>query len=354
MAYNFKQPDFTLLKQLTETPGLPGRENLVGVLIQQMLPEKNWDVRVDAVGNITARKPGSGKKLLLIAHMDEVGLIVRKITPEGFLKVERLGGVGLETLPGSAFDLWTAQGRFDAQVGCLAAHLENGHFQPPNLAEMYIDVGASSKAEVLNWGINIGDGLTWRSTFCTLPGKRVRSKALDDRLGCFALVKLAEEINQEDLDYDISLAFVCQEESMILESAPVIKAVDPDVVIGLDGTLTFDTPQADEGQNEIGLGAGPAIKLMDAIRGKTAYLPDWSLTNKMIRFMESQGLPVQREVVVNFTTALSLVPFMNLGIATACLSIPIRYHHSPVEVADLEDFEMLVNGLRAMLIEHVF
>ena len=353
MPYKILPSDVSLIKRLAETPGLPGRESLVVEVIKAELPQDTWHCHVDPVGNLTARKQGKGKKLLFIAHTDEVGLIVRRITPEGFLKVERLGGMGLQVLPGSAFDLWTNEKWFDALVGCPAAHLENGGPDKLNLQEMYVDVGATSKEEVLSWGINVGDGLTWKFDFCQLPGNRIRSKALDDRLGCFALIKLAHAFDDVEVDYDITLGFVSQEESMLFESAPVVSAVEPDVVIGIDGTLTFDTPDGVEPQCDIELGKGPTIKLMDAIRGKMGYLPNWDLTQKIIRFMVSSGFSYQREVVVNISTALSLVPFMRSGLETACLSLPIRYHHSAVEVADLSDLEILINVLKAMILEGV-
>ncbi len=354
MTYKVQPSDITLIQHLTQTPGLPGREIRVVERIKAALPQENWQVSIDAVGNLIARKPGQGKKLLFIVHTDEVGLIVRRITPEGFLKVERLGGIGLQVLPGSAFDLWTQQDRFDALVGCLAAHMENGGPEKIKLDDLYVDVGAASRDEVLSWGIQVGDGLTWKSDFCQLPGGRIRGKALDDRLGCFVLIKLAQMLEDKALDYDLSLGFVGQEESMLIESAPVVNRMAPDIVIGIDGTLTFDTPEITEPQCDLDLGKGPAVKLMDAIRGKTGYLPDWNLTQKIIHFMLSAGFNVQREVVVNISTALSLVPFMNSGIETASFSLPIRYHHAPVEVADLQDLESLLNALQSMLLENVF
>jgi putative aminopeptidase len=346
--------DFSLIQRLVETPGLPGRESLVVKVIQDALKVDNWETKVDPIGNLTAQKPGKGKKLLFIAHTDEVGLIVRRITPEGFLKVERLGGIGLQALPGSAFDLWTNEGRFDALVGCFAAHLENDSPEKTSLEDMYVDIGGTSKEEVLSWGVAVGDALTWKPDFCQLPGSRIRSKALDDRLGCFALIKLAHALSDTALDYDITLAFVVQEECMLYESAPIVNAFEPEIVIGIDGTLTFDTPDGSEPQCDIGLGKGPTIKLMDAIRGKTGYLPNWALTSNIIRFMEQSGFSYQREVVVNLSTALSLVPFMNSGLRTASLSLPIRYHHAPVEVADVKDLEVLINALQAMVLDGLF
>jgi putative aminopeptidase len=345
--------DFQLIKSLVDTPGVSGRESLVAAVIQKSLPVTGWETEVDAIGNLTARKPGPGKKILFMAHMDEVGLIVRRITPDGYLKVERLGGISVHTLLGSALDLWTDSGRLEALVGAEPAHLVNGKSHSTSNHDLFVDIGCSTKDEVFSLGVNIGDALTWKSDLVYLAGRRLRGKALDNRLGCFALIKLAHLLIDEDINADVMLAFVVQEESMILESAPVINKCDPDIVIGVDGTLPFDSPDVQDQQSEISLGKGPCIKLMDAIRGKISYLPNWDLTKAMIRFMEEQALTYQPEIVIGLSTAVSLVPFMNKGIRTAGLSLPIRYHHSAVEVADLRDLESLILLMRLLLVNEI-
>jgi len=353
MGIELTERDFELIENLINTPGVSGRESRVADVIEAALPKTGWVINRDPVGNLTSRKGGKGKSVLLISHMDEVGLIVRRITPDGFLKVERLGGISVHTLPGSAIDLWTNNGRLDALVGAEPAHLINGNASSFSIENVFVDVGASSKAEVLEMGVNVGDVMTWKSEPAVLNGDRIRGKALDDRLGCFALVKLAELLGSLKVDTDITLGFVVQEESMVFESAPIVNQINPDFVIGVDGTLPFDTPDVREPQNETYLGMGPCIKLMDAIRGKSAYLPDWELSQMIMRFMDEQKLPYQREIVIGLSTALSLVPFMNQGIKTAAVSLPIRYHHSAVELADLQDLTQLITLLKVMLVENV-
>ncbi len=353
MGVKLIDADFQLIKTLVATPGVPGRESLVAEVIKNALPESGWQIYVDPIGNLTARKPGPGKKILFLAHMDEVGLIVRRITPNGFIKIERLGGISFHSLIGSSLDLWTDRGRLDALVGVEAAHLANGNSDSCSNQDYFIDIGCSSKEEALSLGVKIGDVLTWKSDLCFLAGRRIRGKALDNRLGCFALIKLANYLANEEINVDLTLAFVVQEESMILEAAPVVNQIDPDVVIGVDGTLPFDTPDVEGQQSEINLGKGPCIKLMDAIRGKIAYLPNCELTKAITRFMEEHALPYQSEIVIGLSTAVSLVPLMNKGIKTAALSLPIRYHHSAVEVADLNDLENLIYLMRLLLINDV-
>lgn len=354
MIDKLAEGDFQLIKLLVDTPGVSGRESQVAEVIKAALPKNGWQVDVDAIGNLTARKPGPGKKILFLAHMDEVGLIVRRITPDGYLKIERLGGISVHTLPGTALDLWTDDGHIDALIGAEPAHLVNANANTFSIQDLFVDIGVSSKEEALTMGVRVGDVLTWKAELCVLAGRRIRGKALDNRLGCYALVKLANLLADEDINADLTVAFVVQEESMILESAPVIHKCDPDIVIGIDGTLPFDTPDVREPQSDINLGKGPCIKLMDAIRGKVSYLPSWDLTKMIIRFMEEEEMPYQSEIVIGLSTAVSLVPLMNKGTKTACISLPIRYHHSAVEVADLYDLESLINLLQLLLVKEVF
>jgi putative aminopeptidase FrvX len=348
-----KASDFKILESLVNTPGLPGREGLISEKIQYFLPGEGWQINTDAVGNLTARKPGVGKRILFLTHMDEVGLIVRRVTPDGFLKVERLGGISLQALPGSAFDLWTAKGRLDAHAGLPAAHSVSGKENFIKLADIYLDIGAQNQAEVQTMGVRVGDGLTWASKLCRIGKSRIRSKALDNRTGCYTLVKLAHWLDEHALEQDITLAFITQEESMIMEAAPVIRALAPDVVIGVDGTLPFDTPDDSDPQCDIGLGGGPCIKIMDVIRGKIGYLPDWELTNQLIDFLIDKQFSYQPEVVVGISTAISLVPVLNHGVKTASFSLPIRYHHSPNEVVDLQDLDAMLTMLISVLENHV-
>lgn len=345
--------DFELLSELVNTPGLPGREQPVADVLQSKLPSKSWQVSSDVVGNLIARKPGKGLKIMLLAHMDEVGLIVRRITTEGFLQVERLGGISLQALPGTRMDLWSDAGSQVVHVGLPAAHLVHGNETDIKLESMFIDAGTRSNEAARKAGIRVGDGLTWHSPLRKTGVDLLSGKALDNRTGCFCLIKLAEMLAKVDLDEDVTLAFITQEECMVTEAAPVVRAMAPDVLIGIDGTLTFDTPDVQNPQCDIKLGNGPCLKMMDVIRGKTAYLPDWGLTRRIRDYMKEQLLSYQAEVVNGLSTTISLMPFMGHGIKSAAVSLPIRYHHSPVETIDENDLYAIINLLFRLLSEKV-
>ena len=236
--------DLELLALLSETPGLPGREALVVERIQKALPE-NWTAETDQIGNLVCHNPaweGCGPKVMLMAHMDEVGLIVRRILPEGFLQVQRLGGMGLRSLPGARLDLWTSDGRcVPAQAGTLPQHLDKPEFLA--LDAMYVDIGAESREEVIELGVRVGDGLTWASSFERFGENQVRGKAFDDRLGCYVMLALAHALEEKNVTpaCDLYLAFVVQEESRLTGGLPSVRKYAPQIVIGVDGTLPFDT-----------------------------------------------------------------------------------------------------------------
>ena len=168
--------DLDLLAELTSVPGLPGRETQVAQLIQAQLTLPGWQVASDALGNVFAHLPGDGEKILLIAHMDEVGLIIRRITEDGFLLVERLGGVSVRSLPGSRLDLWTDGGPLPAHAGVLPGHLD----QPQNLEleDIYLDIGAKSRTQAESWGVRIGDGITWDAPLLLHGEYQITGKAL--------------------------------------------------------------------------------------------------------------------------------------------------------------------------------
>ena len=340
--------DIGLLAELCGAPGLAGRESRVAEIIRKALPSSSWELHSDNLGNLIAHLPGDGREVMLVAHMDEVGLIVRRITPDGYMLVERLGGMSVRALPGSRLDLWTKNGPISAQAGILPAHLDNR--DSLDLSDIYIDIGVSSREAAERMGVRVGDGLTWSAPLEQQGDHHVICKALDDRLGCLILIALAQRVLTRQPECDLTLAFVVQEETSLMGGVPVVNSVLPDIVIGVDGTLAFDTPDLQGEGSDIRLGAGPAIKLMDAIRGKTgSFVPDWGLAEKIRELAEQNDIPLQVEVAVGLSTAVTPLPFVGQGIRTAALSIPIRYHHTPIETADVHDalnlLELLYNFL---------
>lgn len=341
--------DWNLLAELVAAPGLPGREGPVAEVIQKALPP-GYEVQRDPLGNLAARLPGPGPRWMLAAHMDEVGLIVRRITPQGYLLVDRLGGMSLRALPGSPLTVWTENGQgITAVAGTLPAHLDNTAITP--VEQVYLDIQAESAEAARALGVQVGDGVTWDSPL-KLQGDRLLSgKALDDRLGCFVLLSLARVLAETaPPECDLTLAFTVQEETMLSGGLPLMQAYQPEYLIGVDGTLAFDTPDLLGQQSDLRLGAGPALKWMDAIRGKmAAFVPDLEFARRIRRLSREWGLPLQDEVVSGISTAVTPMVYAGAGVRAAALSLPVRYHHTPSETADQRDVEQLVSLLAALV-----
>jgi putative aminopeptidase FrvX len=340
--------DFELLEKLTVTAGVPGREDLVREVIRSSLPLGKNEFSDDRLGNLVAHIPGKGKRVMLVAHMDEVGLIVQRIHPDGFLKVERLGAISLRALPGNRLSLWTNGGCIPAQVVVKPQHLDTKEMF--DISSILIDVGASSSAELKSMGIRVGDVLTWDSPLRTFGKDQISGKALDDRLGCYILIQLVKQLKPQDLHCDLYLAFTVQEESMLTGGVIAVRAHSPDIIIGVDGTLAFDSPDLNGMQSDLRLGDGPALKWMDAIRGKMAsFVPDHQLAMRVREIAQEEKIPLQDEVITGLSTAVTPMQFSAENASTIALSVPIRYHHTPIETANLSDLENMILLLREIL-----
>lgn len=345
---NTVQFDFELLDELIQTPGLPGREEKVADLIRSHLPSNKCTVDYDNLGNLVAHIPGKGKRVMLVAHMDEVGFIVQRILSNGFLKVERMGGASLLALPGSRLSLWTLKGCLSAQAGVLPQHLSSD--EPLDLSKIFIDIGTSSMQETISMGVAPGNVLTWESPLRFIGQTLISGKALDDRLGCYILMQLAYSLQPKDLCCDLYLAFIVQEETMLMGGMPVVNTFSPEIIIGIDGTLSFDTPDLEGLQSDLRLGKGPAIKWMDAIRGKlAAFVPNQKLAHHILDSAQKNAIPLQNEIIVGLSTAISPLVYAVKGVASLALSLPLRYHHTPIETADLRDIMNMINLIKNLI-----
>ncbi|HSV86526.1 MAG TPA: hypothetical protein VLH85_08115 [Levilinea sp.] len=330
--------DLNLLAELCALPGVAGFEQAVCRRLQQTFSELGIATRRDRIGNLVAHLPGEGPRVMLFAHMDEVGLLVRKIHPQGFLYVERLGGTSPHTLPGKKVLVWTEPGPLPGVIGALPMHLAA---ERPSgaLENMYIDLGAHSRQRVEQLGVAVGQPVTFAGELIHLDSC-LASKSLDDRLGCWLLVELARCIKAQPAKCDLHLAFLVQEENVFYAGLPVAQAVQPDYAIGVDATLAFDTPDLKDGQTDLHIGGGTVIKVMDRLRTSgIGFVAHPELRAHLERLATENGLPFQREIVIGLSTLASMLPFAGSGLPVAAVSFPLRYSHSAIEVCDRSDIE---------------
>lgn len=318
-----------LLKKLTNTFGVSGSETNVITLIKSEL-EGLGEITISPLGNLTLHIPGNGKKMLFAAHADEIGIMVRFIDDNGYVYVSAVGGLESATILNTRV-------RFENGVVGVLSKGEKKEIKDLKITDMFVDIGAKDKAEAER-KISLGMCGKFESAF-EVSGNSVISRSLDDRAGCWALIKAAKQL--KDTDADIWFVFTSQEEIGLRGGATAAYDICPDYAIAVDVTDTGDTPDCEK--MAVKLGYGPCIKIMD--RG--------IVTNKEVRdIMESAandaGIPYQQEILTAGMTDAAVLQYSCGGIKTGAISIPARYIHTPNEMINSEDLQNCVNLICAI------
>ena len=324
-----------LLKQLTEAFGPSGYEDNIRKLVLAEVKPLADEIKVDALGNLIARKKPSKvtkdtKKVMIAAHMDEIGIMVSHVDENGFVRFTNIGGVfGKYVLGGRVRFLNGVQGvigydRFDKPN------------ETPTLDKVYIDVGATSKKDC---PVKVGDVAAFDRPFVEM-GNRLVAKSMDDRVGVLVAIETLRAL--KSTVHDVYFVFTTQEEVGTRGAATSAFGVDPDVGIAIDVTSSADTPNAMK--MEMVLGKGPCVKIKD-----NGALSDPRVVQWMISAAEKNKIPYQREVLLFGGTDAHAMQMTRAGVPAGCLSIATRYVHSPSEMVDYTDVQNSVKLLAAIL-----
>ena len=325
-----------LIQKLTEAYGPSGHEEQVREIIRSEVTPLADEVYVDALGNLIAVKKGSGggKKVMLAAHMDEIGLIISYVDDKGFLRFQPIGGVDPMTLPGSRVQF--ASGR----LGVIAPENRQQFRKEPELAKLYIDAGATDHEEARKL---LGEAVTFVRPFADL-GKRIVAKAFDDRISCAVLIEVLRRLGGSP--HDVFFVFSVQEEVGLRGARTSAYSLDPDIGIAMDVTVAADTPEAPK--MAMKLGAGPCIKVMDG-----GMLSHPGIKNLLIETAEAHDIPHQLEVLSGGTTDAAAIQLARSGVPAGCVSIACRYVHTTSEMVDMADVEQAVGLLLAFLAQPI-
>jgi len=321
-----------LIKKLVEAYGPSGFEDGMRDIIRPEIEAYADEIRVDTMGNLIAFKKGNGEglKVMIAAHMDEIGVMVSHITKEGFLRFTNIGGVFGHTLLGSRVQF------ADGTVGVVFSDRIEDRSKVHPLNKHFIDVGATSKEDC---PIKVGDAAGFHREFVA-RGDQLTSKAMDDRIGCIVGIEALKRL--ESSPHDIYFVFSVQEEVGTRGAEAAANGIQPDVGIALDVTLTGDTPE--KRPLAVDLGKGPAIKVKD--RGMIAHT---GLVRIMKQRAEEAGIDYQLEVLEFGSTDARSIQIAGPGSAAGCISIPCRYVHSQSETVDANDVEESINLLVEIL-----
>lgn len=322
-------PDKALIRTLVEAWGPSGYEYQVRALIQKEVQNLADEIRTDAGGNLICRMGSGGKKIMIAAHMDEIGFIIHHIDPQGFARFSMIGGLFSSTLNGGRVKLE------NGMIGVIGLDGEPNPYRTgtATLGDFFLDFTGAGASE----RVQVGDvGAMWRSM--DVQGSRVIAKSLDDRIGCVVAIEAMRRLKGAALSNTLYFVFTTQEEVGIRGARVSAFGIAPDMAIALDVTPTDDIPKARNASVKIGKGA--AIKAMDA-----GHIVPPAVRDLMIKRAESAGIPYQIDVMTIGTTDAAAIQMTGSGIPSGAISIPSRYVHTTSEMVDLDDVEACVKLL---------
>ena len=327
------------LKTLCALPGVSSFEDEVRDYIRNRVAPYADSLRVDAMGNLIVFKKGAkstGNKLMLCAHMDEVGLIVRNITDEGYLKFSCVGGIDRRVLLGKQVMVGT--NKVPGIIGLKAIHMTTPEERKkvPPLTDYYIDIGAADQEQAQKL-VELGDCCVFAGDVVEFGSGMLKAKAIDDRVGCAVLVKLLEE----ELPMDCTFVFTVQEEVGTRGAFGAAFSVTPEIAVVFEGTTAADNPALEEHTQVCWPGRGPVLSWMD---GSAVY--DRALFELLRGLAEANRVPWQMKHYLSGGTDAGAIQRTKAGVRVTGISAAVRYLHAPSSVASISDMEHMLTLAR--------
>lgn len=336
------------LKTLTELAGVSGNEKAVSDYISSCVSQYADTVTKDTLGNLIFFKKGrnpSGKTVGVFAHTDEVGFIVTSITDDGYIKFSQVGGIDDRIL--LTQKVLIGDNKIKGIIGIKAVHLQSKDERKRVIKtdEMYIDIGAESKEEALKY-VQKGDYISFDSPYIVLHDSRFKAKALDDRVGCAIMMELMKNVYDEDIYF----CFTVQEETGLRGACVLSRKINPDISFVLEATTASDTAFSPKHLYSTSLGKGPVLTMMD--RGSYS---DKKLNEFVSDIGEKNNIKYQYKLSANGGNDARALQTGASGSRVCSISLPCRYIHSPVCVADAKDIKAMKELVHSVLCEiHTF
>ena len=333
-AKKIEQDDalLALIKKMVETPGPSGQEQLIRAAILEEIQGSADEIRTDAMGNLIARKGSkqpNGLRIMISAHMDEIGLMVTHVDEDGFARFIPIGGVSTLTCIGGRVIFMKGQ---RGVIGC--ERLEPN--QLPTIEKLFIDVGATSRDDC---PVKVGDVCGFERPFLNL-GKHLVAKSMDNRISTVVAIQALKAL--KDSPHEVYFVFSVQEEVGLRGSATAAYGLDPDLGLAVDVTRTGDTPRTSK--MEVALDKGPAVKVRDS-----SFIADPRVVVWMAATAKAAEIPYQMEVLEAGGTDGRSIQLARAGVPAGCLSIPCRYIHTPSEMVSRADVENAIRLLVELL-----
>ncbi|MEQ1953368.1 M42 family metallopeptidase [Mesorhizobium sp. CN2-181] len=343
----------TLLTELMLIPGLSGHEGRVRRHLAAELRKQGLATSTDRLGNLIATLNGDegAPSVMLFTHMDQLGFVVRNIENDGFIRVERLGGVPERALPSQAVTICVGGGRDRAGLIANKSHhatTPDEKYKVVPYMDLYIDAGFSSRAEAEAAGVLIGSPIVYRPQVIALSETRIAGTSVDDRAGCAVIIEVARALVDAAKRPTVHFVFSVQEEFNLRGALTAAQVLKPDICIQLDLLLATDTPDMAYRGN-VAMGGGPGISLY-SFHGRgtlNGTIPHPALVALFETTSRAENIPLQRSAHTGALTDSSYVQLVEGGVASIDVGFPMRYSHSSLEMVDLGDLEQLTRLLVA-------
>jgi len=327
-----------LIKKLSNAHGVSGYEDELREIVRGELEGFADEIRVDSMGNLIATRNGGEPELMLSAHMDEIGFAVKKIDEKGFIRIAPIGGWFSQIALAQRVVLYGKRKVYGV-IGCKPPHLmkEEERKKALDISEMFVDIGAKSKEDVLSLGIDVGTPVAIDREVVLLANNRITGKAFDNRVGVAVAI---EAFRNSKTSATLHLVATVQEEVGLKGAKTSAFALEPDVALAIDSCVAADFPGSESAHMDIALGKGAVITVIDA--SGRGLIVSQTVLKWLKETAEKHGIPYQLEVAEGGTTDASAINLTKSGIPAGVVSIPARYIHSPVEVVDMGDVENAV------------
>ncbi len=340
-----------LIEKLVAVPAGSGFEEAMGREMTRAFQARGLSVTVDLMGNVVGAFPGPAEapSVMVCAHMDEVGLLVKYIDERGYLYLELNGMIEAQVLLGTQVDVCGVKGVHGGVIGVRSSHFASPHEvqRPLSIYDLWLEVGARSREEVQEMGIAVGDPVVYRPNFRRLANDHLSSKAIDNRVGCAILITLAQDLQGHDLDYRLWLVATVQEEIGSRGAKVAAQHLQPDIAVVVD-TVPATDPATTPPQATVEVGDGPALRVMDARTEMMGTIYSEPIRRHLACLAEQEGIPYQVDVAHTWTDAVH-IHTAGSGVPTAGIYVPRRCSHSSTEVAHISDVEAAAALLRAFL-----
>ena len=327
------------LEKLSNACGVAGREEEVRSLMRNFLKPYVDEVKEDKLGNIIGIKKGkkNAPKVMLAAHMDEIGLLVKIISKKGFIQFAKIGGIDDRILLAQKVIVYTEKGPLHGIIGSKPPHIQKEEERKKVLTydELFIDIGAENQEQAKKMGVKIGDPVGFDIKFAKVGKNIVIGKAFDDRVGCAVMVEAMKRL--EKTECTIYAVGTVQEEVGLRGATTAAFGIYPDVGIALDVTVAGDVPGVREVEAPIKLGKGPSIEIADM--GLIAHP---KVVRLLVDAAEENKIPYQLETGLPGSTDAARISLTREGVPSGVISIPTRYIHSPSSLLSLEDAEKAI------------